>query len=105
MELAQQHPWLTQVPLVVKPDMLFGQRGKHDLVGLKLDLVGAEQFIGQRMNKVLTVKECTGPITTFIVEPFVPHAEEYYLCIQSHRLDCEISFCPAGGCQGMAAGR
>jgi hypothetical protein len=48
---------------------------------------------------VITVKECTGPITTFIVEPFVPHAEEYYLSIQSNRLDCDISFCPAGeGC-------
>lgn len=25
----------------------------------------------------------TGPITTFIVEPFVPHKEEYYLSIQA----------------------
>lgn len=37
---------------MVKPDCLFGKRGKHDLVGLKLDLAGAEEFISQRMGKV-----------------------------------------------------
>jgi len=26
-----------------------------------------------------------GPVTTFVVEPFVPHDEEYYLSIQSGR--------------------
>lgn len=45
----------------------------------------AKDFISQRMNRVITVKGCTGPITTFLIEPFVPHKEEYYLCIQSHR--------------------
>lgn len=35
-ELLQQQPWLGSSKLVVKPDMLFGQRGKHDLVGLNL---------------------------------------------------------------------
>lgn len=35
-----------------------------------------------RLNKEVTVSGCTGGITTFVVEPFVPHAEEYYLSIQ-----------------------
>jgi succinyl-CoA synthetase beta subunit len=30
----------------------------------------------------VTIKGCTGPVNTFVVEPFVPHKEEYYLCIQ-----------------------
>lgn len=30
--LLQANPWLNTQTLVVKPDMLFGQRGKHDLV-------------------------------------------------------------------------
>ena len=38
--------------LVVKPDMLFGKRGKHDLVGLNLSAGEAEAFIKQRMGKV-----------------------------------------------------
>lgn len=96
-ELIDANPWMTQTKLVVKPDMLFGQRGKNDLVGLNLDSVQAEEFVRARMNKQVTVKECTGPVTTFVIEPFVPHKEEFYLCIQSNRLDVDISFSPAGG--------
>ncbi|ESQ35785.1 hypothetical protein EUTSA_v10008114mg [Eutrema salsugineum] len=40
---------------------------------------------------------CKGPITTFIVEPFVPHNEEYYLNVVSDRLGCSISFSECGG--------
>lgn len=36
----------------------------------------------ERLGRVVTVNGATGPITTFIIEPFVPHTEEYYLCIQ-----------------------
>ena len=25
---------------------------------------------------------CVGAINTFVVEPFVPHKQEYYMCIQ-----------------------
>lgn len=38
-----------------------------------------------------------GPITTFIVEPFVPHSDEYYLSIVSDRLGANISFSECGG--------
>ena len=76
---------------------LFGQRGKNDLVGLNLDVAQAKEFISARMGRVVEVKGCSGPITTFVVEPFVPHKEEYYLCITSERLFYEISFCEAGG--------
>lgn len=31
-KLAEQEPWLTTTRLVVKPDMLFGKRGKSGLV-------------------------------------------------------------------------
>lgn len=40
---------------------------------------------------------CKGPITTFIVEPFVPHNEEFYLNIVSERLGCSVSFSECGG--------
>eukprot|EP00775_Hariotina_reticulata_P011454 gene11454-11600_t len=97
LALLEAHPWLNQTQLVVKPDMLFGQRGKNDLVGLNLDFAQAEEFIRARMGKQVTIKGCTGPVTTFVVEPFMPHKEEYYLCIQSNRLDIEVSFSTAGG--------
>lgn len=35
----------------MKPDMLFGQRGKHDLVGLNLTYDEAEAFVNARMGK------------------------------------------------------
>lgn len=40
---------------------------------------------------------CKAPITTFIVEPFVPHDQEFYLSIVSERLGCSISFSECGG--------
>lgn len=40
---------------------------------------------------------CRAPITTFIVEPFMPHEQEYYLNIVSDRLGCSISFSECGG--------
>lgn len=95
--LLQANPWLGESKLVVKPDMLFGQRGKNDLVGLNLSYADAQEFIKQRMNKVVTINGCTGPITHFVIEPFVPHQQELYLCINSNRLDYEISFSEAGG--------
>ncbi|KAL6776563.1 ACLA1 [Auxenochlorella protothecoides x Auxenochlorella symbiontica] len=95
--LVTAHPWLNTTPLVVKPDCLFGKRGKHDLVGLKLDLAGAEDFIAQRMGKVINMGTVSGPIDCFIIEPFVPHDAEYYLCIQSTRAGTDLSFSEAGG--------
>ena len=91
------NPWLAANKLVVKPDMLFGQRGKHNLVGLSLSFAEAKDFIQQRLNKVVTISGCTGPCTHFIVEPFMPHSQEFYLCITSNRLDYEIAFSDAGG--------
>lgn len=40
---------------------------------------------------------CKAPITTFIVEPFVPHDQEYYLSVVSERLGSTISFSECGG--------
>lgn len=39
----------------------------------------------------------TGPVTTFVMEPFVPHEEEFYLSISSNRTGREVSFSTAGG--------
>ncbi|EIE24609.1 ATP-citrate lyase subunit A [Coccomyxa subellipsoidea C-169] len=97
VELLDANPWLKTTKLVVKPDMLFGKRGKHDLVGLNLDFPGVEAFIKARMGKVVDMDGCVGGINTFVVEPFVPHKQEYYLCIQSNRLGNDISFSEAGG--------
>lgn len=86
--LREENPWIATAKLVVKPDMLFGQRGKHDLVALNVDIDGAEKFVKDRLGRVITVGEktpVTDKVTTFIIERFVPHKEEYYLSINSLR--------------------
>lgn len=60
VELLKENPWLAQCKTVVKPDMLFGQRGKHDLVGLNLSFNEAQDFIRERMNRQITINGVTG---------------------------------------------
>ena len=95
-ELIDQNCWLTTSKLVVKPDMLFGKRGKHDLVGLNLSVAEVEAFIKARIGKHVEIDGCAGAVTTFIVEPFVPHDQEYYLSITSQRMNNQISFSEHG---------
>ncbi|KAL9364034.1 hypothetical protein Peur_041907 [Populus x canadensis] len=96
-ELAEKEPWLSSAKLVVKPDMLFGKRGKSGLVALNLDLDQVADFVQQRLGKDVEMGGCKGPITTFIIEPFIPHDQEFYLNIVSERLGCSISFSECGG--------
>ncbi|CAD5315937.1 unnamed protein product [Arabidopsis thaliana] len=96
-ELVEREPWLSSEKLVVKPDMLFGKRGKSGLVALNLDFADVATFVKERLGKEVEMSGCKGPITTFIVEPFVPHNEEFYLNIVSDRLGCSISFSECGG--------
>jgi len=97
-EAAIDHPWLNNKTLVAKPDMLFGKRGKNDLVLFKnkkpgdVDLVTASQWISSKCKDEHKVyfsfdgDEPTGEpsvdmLTHFVVEPFTPHTqeEEYYI--------------------------
>ncbi|KAK4485755.1 hypothetical protein RD792_008401 [Penstemon davidsonii] len=50
-ELVDKEAWLSSTKLVVKPDMLFGKRGKSGLVALKLDLAGVASFVKERLGK------------------------------------------------------
>jgi succinyl-CoA synthetase beta subunit len=55
-ELANQEPWLSSTKLVVKPDMLFGKRGKSGLVALNLDLAQVRQFVKERLGVEVATK-------------------------------------------------
>ena len=96
-KLAAEHPWLSEEKLVVKPDMLFGRRGKNNLVLLNANLHRAEEFIKELLKKEADISGVKGPITHFILEPFVPHNDEYYFSIMSTREGSSISFSIAGG--------
>lgn len=56
-ELTNQHPWLSSTKLVVKPDMLFGKRGKSGLVALNLDVAQVAEFVKERLGVEVTAKK------------------------------------------------
>lgn len=96
-EVVKNNPWVTNTKLVVKPDQLFGKRGKNNLLLLNADLKSAQSWIKERMNKSVTVGKTTGNLTHFMIEPFVPHDKEYYVAIRSGRDADTIYFSLAGG--------
>ena len=55
-ELTNQQPWLSSTRLVVKPDMLFGKRGKSGLVALNLDLAQVADFVKARLGKEVIIR-------------------------------------------------
>jgi len=80
--------WLNNEPLVAKPDMLFGKRGKNDLVLFKVNKPGdvtledAAKWIDEKQSQEVTLLSGQkGHLSHFIVEPFTPHTQEqeYYI--------------------------
>ena len=97
-EAAKTNSWLNDKMLVAKPDMLFGKRGKNDLVLFKdakpgdVTLAKATSWIDEKSSSEQSVyfsfdgDTPTGEakvdmLTHFLVEPFMPHTqeEEYYI--------------------------
>ncbi len=87
---AKEHgfEWLNQEALVAKPDMLFGKRGKNDLVLFKnskpgdVRLEDAAKWIDDKQSHDVTLLSGEkGHLSYFIVEPFAPHTQEqeYYI--------------------------
>ncbi len=96
-DLPKKHKWLTQEKLVVKPDQLFGKRGKHGLIKANASFTEAKKWIKERMNKETKVGKVTDKLTHFIIEPYVPHKGEFYVAIKSNRLGDTIYFSNYGG--------
>ncbi len=93
----EENPWLSKEKLVVKPDQLFGKRGKHGLVGVNLSWEEVKEWIKQRYGKEFKIGKARDVLNTFLVEPFVPHKEEYYISISSTREGEKILFSEKGG--------
>lgn len=77
--------------------MLFGKRGKHKLVLLDATIAAVKDFVTPRFTNELEVSGARGALTHWIVEPFVPHKEEYYLAFTSEREADVIHFSTHGG--------
>ena len=83
------YPFLLQpgAKFVAKPDQLIKRRGKSGLLKLNSTWPDAKEWIEARANKVQKVEHVEGALRTFLVEPFVAHAQdtEYYININSVR--------------------
>ncbi|MBI2145845.1 ATPase [Candidatus Woesearchaeota archaeon] len=95
--LPKEHPWLLTSKLVVKPDQLFGKRKKLGLVLINADFAQVKEFILTHRNKPLTIGKATDTLTHFLIEPYIPHEQEYYLSITSRRDGNTIHFSSEGG--------
>ena len=66
-DLPKKHAWLNKEKLVVKPDQLFGKRGKHGLIKANANFSEIKKWIKERMNKDTTVGKVTDKLTHFIL--------------------------------------
>lgn len=96
-ELERQYPWLKKNKLVIKPDQLFGKRGKHNLIGLNLNWAEAQNFIKEKMGKPVTVGKSSGKLTHFLIEPYLPHKNEYFMALTTQREGDRLFFSRQGG--------
>ncbi|MFW9828174.1 MAG: ATP citrate lyase citrate-binding domain-containing protein [Candidatus Thorarchaeota archaeon] len=96
-QLADTYPWIKTEKVVVKPDQLFGKRGKAKLILLDADFNQVKNFCKENLNKEFTIGNVKGELTRLLVEPFIPHEKEYYVSITSERDSDIIHFSFEGG--------
>lgn len=96
-DLVSSNPWLKTSRLVVKPDQLFGKRGKHGLVLLDSDWDKAKLYLKDNMGSEVVVGGITGKLSHFLIESFIPHEEEFYVAISSDYDGDNIFFSTKGG--------
>ena len=83
------------IKYVVKPDMLIKRRGKLGLLGLNKTIPECLEWINE--HPTVSIGPLSGPLSHFIIEPFIPHDLEYYICISSNRQGDVIYFYHEGG--------
>lgn len=102
----EAYSWLNEEPLVAKPDMLFGKRGKNDLVLFRVEKPGdvtledAAKWIDEKQSgEVELLSGQKGELTHFIVEPFTPHEQEqeYYIAATTVGEDDVLYMSAEGG--------
>ncbi|HOK58432.1 MAG TPA: ATP citrate lyase citrate-binding domain-containing protein [Methanothrix sp.] len=92
-----ENPWILEKRLVVKPDQLFGKRGVHGLVLLNASWDDVREYLSRNMKREVTIGGVRGVLDHFLVEPYVPHENEFYVAISSDRDGDTIYFSTQGG--------
>ncbi|MBN1323255.1 MAG: ATPase [Methanotrichaceae archaeon] len=96
-EVVALNSWLLRKRLVIKPDQLFGKRGIHGLILLDADWDAVKEYLAKNMGREVEIGGVIGNLTHFLIEPFVPHENEYYVAIRSEYSSDAIYFSTEGG--------
>ncbi|HHD15284.1 MAG TPA: ATPase [Euryarchaeota archaeon] len=96
-KLPEENGWLENMRLVVKPDQLFGKRGKSGLVLLNCSFDEARKFIRSKMGKTAKVGKVKGKLEYFLIEPFIPHDAEFYVAMKMEADGDHVYFSTEGG--------
>ncbi|MFX0134455.1 MAG: ATP citrate lyase citrate-binding domain-containing protein [Candidatus Hodarchaeota archaeon] len=96
-EVIKKNPWIDTEKVVVKPDQLFGKRGKANLLLLDANCDEMKQFCVDNLDRVCEIGNVRGQLKRLLVEPFIPHEKEYYVSITSERENDFIHFSFEGG--------
>ena len=91
------YPFLGNKKLVCKPDQLIGKRGKNNLLLLNASFDQVIDFVNEKSSSPVKIGKSTGYLTHFLVEPYVPHDEEFYVAIKTERDYDVIYFSKEGG--------
>ena len=96
-KLIEKNPWIKNEKVVIKPDQLFGKRGKANLILLNAGCDEMKQFCIDNLEKECIIGNVQGELERFLVEPYVLHEKEYYVSITTERDRDIIHFSFEGG--------
>ena len=92
-----ENSWINTEKVVVKPDQLFGKRGKANLLLLDASCDEMKDFCYSNLDRVCEIGNVRGALKRLLVEPFIPHEKEYYVSITNERDGDVIHFSFEGG--------
>ncbi|KAF5434898.1 ATP-citrate lyase beta-subunit [Candidatus Methanophagaceae archaeon] len=95
--VAKKKHWVKTNKLTVKPDQLFGKRGKHGLLLVNVTYDEAKDWLDEKMNSIVEVGKVKGKLTHFLVQPYVELDKEYYLAFTGYQDGDYIHFSSEGG--------
>jgi ATP-citrate lyase beta-subunit len=93
----EKNPWIENQKVVVKPDQLFGKRGKANLLLLDAGCDEMKNFCYNNLDRVCEIGNVRGELKRLLVEPYIPHEKEFYVSITSDRDSDIIHFSFEGG--------
>jgi ATP-citrate lyase beta-subunit len=96
-DLKSKYEWLNNKRLIVKPDQLFGKRGKNNLILADVSMDEAANWMETKRNSEITINGVKDNLAYFLVEEFVPHKDEYFIAVTSEREADKIMFSIHGG--------